>query len=187
MYEGAEAQRAYGYHSPTYQAAADWLAPCHTVEDFGGGLAWFRRFLRPDQRYRNIDGTASMFCDEVADLATYRPDPLPDGVLMRHVLEHCELDGWRAVLDNVLRSFRKRAVIVVYTPFGDVTRDLGDDESGLNVPVLSFKTTDLFEAIQDAGLWPGFGMSLFHGDECGHYGQETVFYLERTERWLSAR
>lgn len=179
LYEGAHERRAYGFYSPTYQAAAGWLSPCFLIEDWGGGLGWFRRYVEEyaprliTQRYRCIDGTATMFVDEVADLRTYKPAPKPDGILLRHVLEHNA--EWVTVLENMLGSFRKRACVVVYTPFGDRTRDLGEDRSGLDVPVISFAMDDL-RGVMGERL---DRVEVFTGPTCGHYQVETVFYLEQ--------
>lgn len=175
LYDGVTHRGSYGYYSPTYQAAAGWLSDCHTIEDWGGGLGWFRRYLTLGQRelYRCVDGTASPFVHEVADLASYRANPKPDGILLRHVLEHNT--RWLTVLDNLLGSYRKRAVVVVFTPFGDRTRDLGEDESGLDVPVISFAMEDVRAAMGAQAQ----RVEVHTGKGCGHYQVETVFYLER--------
>lgn len=176
LYEGVTNRRPYGAYSPTYQAAAEWLRPCATVEDWGGGTGYFSLFLQPGTVYRCVDGTANEFADEVADLTSYRPVTKPEGILCRHVLEHNV--EWRAILANLIESFTRRAVVVVYSPFtplGAPTTDLEDDESGLGVPTLSFNSEEFMAAIE-----PVFHRyHTFHGPTCGHYHIETVFELER--------
>jgi hypothetical protein len=171
LYEGMTERRAYGTYSPTYQAAAEWLTPCVSVEDWGAGGGWFAKFLHQGQLYTAVDGTANPYADVVADLTSYRPVTKPEGILLRHVAEH-NLQ-WRAIIDNLLASFTKRAVVVVYTPFTDEpTHDLGDDTSGLRVPTISFNYDEFFDALQ-----PIHRVWEYHGPECGHYGTETVFEL----------
>lgn len=175
LYDGMTKRRPYGSYSPTYTAAAEWLRPCRTVEDWGSGGGWFVRFLNPEQRYIAVDGTANRFVDRVADLATYRPVTKPEGILCRHVLEHCT--SWKTIIANLLESFTKRAVIVVYTPFTTGwTHDLGDDESGLGVPTLSFNWGEFLAQHDQFGTY-----EMFTGPHCGHYGMETVFRLERRD------
>jgi hypothetical protein len=178
LYEGVHERRAYGAYSPTYKAAAEWLAPCVSIEDWGGGLGWFRNFIAPNGTgtgtYRLVDGTANDYVHEVADLTSYRPVTKPEGILLRHVAEH-NLQ-WRAIIDNLLASFTKRAVVVVYTPFTDEpTHDLGDDTSGLRVPTISFNSAEFHAALEPVYRHH----RTFYGATCGHYGIETLFQLEQ--------
>lgn len=177
LYRTATRPRPYGQFSPTYAAAAEWLAPCHSIEDWGAGLGWFGRFLRDDQLYQPIDGTPSRFVTNVADLATYRAkEPLPDGILLRHVLEHNT--AWEQILCNALDSFRMRMAVVVFTPINDTQSvDLEDDTSGLNVPTISFDVRDLMVLFGDLYA----GEDEYRGTHCGHYGIETMFMLERKD------
>jgi len=174
FYEGATEQAAYGYHSPTYQAAADWLRPCRTVEDWGAGYGWFGRYLHPSQTYLPIDGTPSRWVDRVVDLVEYRSDPRPDGILLRHVLEHSH--DWAYILDNAVASFRHRMVVVTFTPPAAATHDLGDDTSGLDAPTYAFRTSDVLALM--GGLTVAW--REYAGPKCGHYGIERVYLLERS-------
>src|SRR5438105_15608245 len=82
----------------TYEVAAEWLKGLD-VEDWGCGLAWFRRYATG--RYLGIDGSESRFCDRTADLTKYVSNT--PGLLLRHVLEHNY--NWPAILDNAVASF----------------------------------------------------------------------------------
>lgn len=101
----------------SYRVAADWLRPCRTVADWGCGGGYFERYLSPNQRYIPIDGTRQIHGQILADLATYEGES--DGIMLRHVVD-CTND-WRAVLLNVVRRFRRRAVVITFTPMVERT------------------------------------------------------------------
>jgi hypothetical protein len=96
-----------------------------------------------------------------------------EGVFLRHVLEH-NADGWRDILLNALRSFSRRMVLVVYTPFGDVTRNVrARTPSDVNVPTaLSFCKEDITDLFPEDVAW-----FTVVGDPLETY--ETMFFLER--------
>ena len=95
----------------TYKMAAAWLKGL-SIEDWGCGYAQFKEF-HEGGRYIGVDGTAG-WADRVADLRHYQPISKPEGILLRHVLEHNP--EWRAILANAVSSFTKRMVLVVFTP-----------------------------------------------------------------------
>lgn len=154
----------------TYRLAVEWLAEtCDTIEDWGAGMAYARQFIPEGVTYTAVDWSPSAgpWVDVVADAATYRS--APDGILLRHVLEHN--DQWQAVLDNAVASFRRRLALVIFTPFSDETHRLTDQW-----PIdWSFRKADLAERFG--------GLLVFdrHLDtERIVYGQgEHLFYLER--------
>lgn len=150
--------------SPTYTLASEWVADCETVEDWGCGLGWMRHFIDAG-RYVGVDGSASRFADVVTDLASR--DSQPDGIVMRHVLEHN--DDWRPILENALRSFRRRFALVVFTPFADTTHEIGRTD----VPVISFAKNDL------TSLFAGLDWTEQQISTDSQYGTETVFYISR--------
>ena len=82
------------------------------IEDWGCGLGGFRAFV-PAGKYRGIDGSHSPFADEVVDLTTYTSEA--EGVFIRHVLGHDH--AWEAILRNAVASFRRKLVLVLFTPF----------------------------------------------------------------------
>jgi len=100
----------------TYRLAAEWLADCRTVGDWGGGRGFLSRFLKPDQVYTLIDGTEqkeALVPMRVADVRTYQEPS--DGIVLRHILEVLG-DAWRTTLQNALQIFKKRMVVITCTP-----------------------------------------------------------------------
>lgn len=103
----------------SYRLAAQWLGPCKTVADWGGGGGYFRDFLKQKQVYTLVDGTDQGVKGQVlADLINYREPS--EGILLRHVID-CTPD-WRPVLRNALDAFTKRLVVITSTPESEVTR-----------------------------------------------------------------
>src|SRR5262249_37489055 len=105
----------------------------------------------------------------VADLTRYTSRV--EGVLLRHVLEHNH--AWKDILDNALRSFTRRMVLVLFTPFSDVTRVIGFNPA-MGVPDISFARADIIRRF--TGLTWTLEENL---PTTTQYGVEHVFYLER--------
>ena len=164
---GAAPRFAYG-EDTTYRKAMEFLDGPHIIEDWGCGTAYARNFVKHG-RYIGLDGSWSLHCDQVVDLRTYRSQA--DAILMRHILEHNW--EWKKVLENALASFRKKFVLVMFTPFGEVTRSIGSSFEGA-VPDLSFRKEDLLEVIRPL---PFTEESVPSGTQ---YGHETVFYITRS-------
>jgi hypothetical protein len=120
----------------TYRIAADFLADCDLVEDWGCGKGGFRRFCRT--RYVGVDGSKTPFADRIADLANYTTEA--PGILLRHVLEHNM--AWERVLDNAVASFGHKLCIVLFTPFQPKTRQLKYTKE-LDVPDIGFARGDI--------------------------------------------
>lgn len=161
--------RPYGLTS-AYQRGAFWLRHCDMIEDWGCGMGYFRTYVLPPQRYYGLDGTSSPFCHEVVDLAIRRSLPPVSGIFMRGVLEHER--RWRDVLANAVASFKDRMCLVIFTPFGDVTKEIHWVET-LGVPDISFSMDD---------LTPYFdGVAWYHEDVVSDtgYGKERIFYLRK--------
>lgn len=160
----------YG-ETTTYERGFAWLAEaCATVEDWGCGSAWGRRYWTSGG-YTGIDGSpeTSRFADVLADLRTYFSSR-PDGIFMRHVLEH---NGeWPLVLTNALASFRRRMVLVLFTPFGLSTARL-DNGPGLD---LSFRQEDITAFFDAAGL--SWRLETLTTDT--QYHVEHIFYVTHT-------
>lgn len=135
-YAGLTEPAPYG-DSASYRILAEHVADCATVEDWGCGKGWMRNFI-PDDRYRGVDGTHTMFADEVADLCRYRSDV--DGIVMRHVIEH-EWE-WNLVLANAMASFRRRFALALFTPLQDETRQI-DHTMIVEVPDIGFAEADI--------------------------------------------
>lgn len=128
--------------SPTYAIVAGFVAGLD-VADWGCGKGWLRRFV-PDDHYRGVDGSASPFADEVADLATYRtPSP---AIVLRHVLEHDY--RWRDILRNAAAAAGARLAIVLFTPPASRTHEIAwNEEPG--VPDLAFALGEICAELAD--------------------------------------
>jgi SAM-dependent methyltransferase len=135
------------------------------IEDWGCGTAYARRFVRKSE-YIGIDGSESRFATRLADLQTYRSET--DCIFMRHVLEHNH--GWRLILENAVRSFRTRMVLILFTPFSEFERKIGDTSG---IPDLSLRREDVIAFFE--GL--SFNEESFESDT--QYGREHIFYIER--------
>jgi hypothetical protein len=151
----------------TYELGARFLSDCTEIEDWGCGSGWLRRYLAPGQHYRGIDGTATPFTDEIVDLTTYRSDT--EAIFMRHVLEHNY--AWRDILAGAIASFRRKLVLVLFTPLEPQLRELAFwDEYG--VPDLALPEFEVTAAF--AGC--SFRRQDLH--TATQYGAETVFYVQ---------
>jgi hypothetical protein len=151
----------------TYALGADFLAGCRTIEDWGCGTGGLRAYVDP-ARYRGIDGSASAFADEVADLRTYRSRV--DGVFLRHVLEHNR--DWRAILAGAVASFHRRLVVVLFTPLADGDEAVEVDYCHeLGVPDLSLPRAAFVSAFAPYRWW------VDELDTASFYGHETIFYV----------
>lgn len=105
----------------SYKEAAEWLEPCRDIADWGGGPGHFKAHLHfpMETQYTLVDGTEQDTPDLIlgdrrvlADLADYHQPS--DGILLRHVLEMTH--DWKQVLTNAVKAFRRRMVIVTFTP-----------------------------------------------------------------------
>lgn len=68
--------------------------------------------------YRGVDGSAHPLLGGAvheADLAAFTPEPAPDCLLVRHVIEHNM--QWKQVLFNAASVATDRLFLVVYTPW----------------------------------------------------------------------
>ncbi len=170
-YQPGTVPRAFG--EPTsYHKAYDWLSEtCDLIEDWGCALAYGRTLL-PEGRYRGIDGTpeAAPYADLIADLIDYTSDDA-DGIVIRHVLEHNP--EWRVILGNAVRSFRKRLVLIIFTPFAETTYQRSMSHPG--VPDLSFAKDDLLT------FFDGLTVTEEHIVTDTQFGSEHIFFVERPQ------
>ena len=155
---------AYG-DDVTYRKGMAFLDGHGTIEDWGAGTGYARRFATQSE-YRAIDGSPSLEVDRVVDLRTYSSDA--DCILLRHVLEHNP--DWRRILENALRSFRRRMVLVVFTPFAAETQEIA---SWQGIPDLAFRKEDIV-AYFEGLVWREEAVATNTA-----YLREHVFYLER--------
>jgi hypothetical protein len=157
----------------SYRILANWGADCHLVEDWGCGKGYMRNFI-DDDRYLGIDGTPSPFADIVADLAAPRgvpPRGLPEGVVMRHVIEHDR--NWNEILRNLASGFSRRCAIAVFTPMtGEPTTEIAFN-SEIGIPDISFNPPDI------TCHFRGCSIQCRHIESNTQYGEETIFLIER--------
>lgn len=129
----------------SYKIGSDFLFDCEQVEDWGCGKGWFRLFLDRNSKYIGLDGTFNKFVDKHVDLETYTSNV--DGIFMRHVLEHNY--NWKIVLQNALKSFKKKMVLIIFTPWSeDKTKQIGFTDS-VGVPDISFLKDDIINMLDD--------------------------------------
>jgi hypothetical protein len=153
----------------TYEKPMSWLLEtCDSIEDWGCGMAWGRRFV-PKGKYKGIDGSpaAAKYADLIVDLRDHKT--VVDGIFMRHILEHNW--DWNVILGNAVGSFRKRFVLVLFTPFSDVTRALNP----YGLIDLSFAEDDITRFFRGCS----YTVETLRTDT--QFGVEHIFYVERTD------
>jgi hypothetical protein len=172
VHENAKVPLPYGERTTYYMGAA-YLGNLQSVEDWGCGLGYFATILPDPSRCVGIDGSHSPFADRIEDLRTYRPAVAPEGIFMRHVLEHNE--QWRDILANALLIFQKRMVLVLFTPYSEATHIMAWTEiaPGITIPDHSFERAELVHLLGPLRV----------RDETlatkTQYGVEHVYYLSK--------
>ena len=111
-YSGVDSVCYSDVKQESYKKSAEFLGD--NVEDWGAGTCWNKHYFK---NYRGIDGSFNKHIDEVVDLVYYTSDV--DNILMRQTLES-NLE-WRKVLENAIKSFRKKFCLVIMTPFSEKT------------------------------------------------------------------
>jgi hypothetical protein len=159
-------QFAYGDET-SYRKGMAFLDGHGTIEDWGCGTAWAKRFAT-QSRYVGLDSSKSRFVDKVVDLRTYTSNA--DCIFMRHVLEHTE--DWKTILTNATGSFQRRMTLVIFTPFGNETRQIA---MWSGIPDISFRDEDLTDCFGDLRFSQE---SLMTGTQ---YGMERIFFIEKGE------
>jgi hypothetical protein len=155
-----------------------------TLEDWGCGKCISQKYFRPDISYTGLDGTQTLPDVKVVDLNKYVSDPPVDAVFVKHVLEHNE--DWRSILKNLLKSFTRRAVIMVFTPFsddqkgGDTYRASGYTSSNskgevVNIPDIRMSRVDFEQILHDGDV----SYKMVELKTPTVYGQDTVYYLTK--------
>jgi SAM-dependent methyltransferase len=149
----------------SYRKGIAFLDGHGTIEDWGCGTAFAKRFIELSD-YIGIDGSESPYVDKVVDLQTYCSDV--DCIFMRHVLEHNY--GWHHILKNAVNSFRKRMVLILFTPFSEAERRIGENKGIPDLSLRREKVLSFFEELVVAEE------SLESATE---YGHEYIFYVEK--------
>lgn len=155
----------------TYRIGAQWLEGL-LIEDWGCGLGWFKKFHAGG--YVGIDGSKSPTVEAVIGDLTGRTQARPEGIFMRHVLEHNR--NWRVILKNAAKAFQKRMCIAVFTPFEDATRELTPPWSP--IPDLALPRADFAFTIWDADAANCVTVQQVQSKTM--YGAETVFLVEKS-------
>jgi glycosyltransferase involved in cell wall biosynthesis len=140
-----------------------------TIEDWGCGFGHAKTFVVKSD-YVGIDGSSPL-ADKIVDLCEYRSDA--DCIFLRHVLEHNV--EWRRILAGAISSFRRRLVLIIFTPFADTTRVISAGLACTSVPVpdFSFRKTDLTDYFQ------GLQYKEESLETDTQYNTEHIFYVER--------
>jgi hypothetical protein len=175
-YKDSDQDARYG-DEQSYVKAAEFLDGCGpVVEDWGCGTGYARRFFTKS-RYIGVDGSGAKWTDVVSDLALHRSSP--DGILMRHVLEHNF--NWPEILKNAIRCFTKRMVIVFFLPpETGVTRLHAKEpyDPFIPVPNLVISRYKLVEALAGLRVREDRIGGLEH---TALTTEEAIFYLEKFE------
>ena len=168
--------------TPSHECAAEFLEDCYTIQDWGCGVKHFGGYLKdcfPHKfSYLGIDGSFSSGTDIVADLTTFKTAP-PEGIFMRHVLEHNY--EWKKILSNALGSFSKKFCLAIFTPFHNEeteTQTLAINNEFGNVPDLSFKRGLIEKYIVSHKLEYIFSE---HSSPNTQYGIEYVYKIWRSK------
>lgn len=145
-----------------------------TVEDWGCGYGGVKLYLAAHQKYIGIDGSRSLFADKIADLEKYTSSA--DGIFLRHVLDHNP--NWQTVLTNALSSFKKRMVLILFTPYQEETRVIREypnwGGSGQSMWDIGFKRSDIIDFFSHLKWSSEENLQTKTG-----YSVEHIFYLER--------
>lgn len=174
-YAGLAEPQPYGGPT-TYELAAEWLAPCSTVADWGCGKGGFSPYVQPPRRYVGFDGSVTPFASRVVDLASFQWPS--EGLLLRHVIEHDY--RWADILRNAERSYRRRMVVVLFTLLIDSPEPRVEQVAFQSlgplggVPDLSFSLAAIDEVI------PTGRASALTVLSATQYGAETVLCYERS-------
>lgn len=174
-YEGMTEPIAYG-DDTTYKLGADFLYDCKTLEDWGCGTTYFSKFVHGKQYYKGIDGSHSDFMDEIQDLTTYVSPEKPDGIFMRHILEHNH--NWKPILQNALASFGKKFVLVFFTPLTTSPTKVLVENVEPPVPDISFCLYDILEFLKP------YKFNVEEVRTNTQYGVEHIFYIEHQTKQL---
>jgi hypothetical protein len=149
----------------TYKKGMAFIDGHGTIEDWGCGTAYAKRFVT-ESIYIGIDGSQSRFTDKVVDLREYTSNT--DCIFMRHVLEHNY--DWKKVLANAVSSFKKRMVLIIFTPFTNRTQQVA---SWSGIPDIAFRKEDLTR------FFSQFDYAEESLETCTQYKTEHIFYIKK--------
>jgi len=144
------------------------------IEDRGCGYGGFADYIGSHQTYIGVDGSQSKAASINADLVSYVSDV--DAVHMRAIIEHNS--DWLPILKNAIKSFRKRMVLTLFTPYQETTRLIDTmpnyNGTGHDMIDIGFARDDIVEHFK--GLkW----FSVENIKTVTKYEIEHMFFLER--------
>jgi hypothetical protein len=159
---------SYGPHL-TYEIAEAWLKGL-AIEDWGCGYARFREMH--EGGYLGLDGSGG-WADRIVDLRESPTTQRPEGILLRHVLEHNP--DWYVVLSHAVAHFEKRLVLILFTPDSEslTSRPIGD------VPELGVVDLALPHRVVDTSFAACRTVDRRHYPTATGYQGETVWLVER--------
>jgi SAM-dependent methyltransferase len=163
-YSKVETPYPYG-ETTTYKLGLAFLDGYGDIEDWGCGLA-FAKSLVKKSNYKGIDGSWSKFADATVDLETYTSSV--DCIFIRHVLEHNH--NWKKILENAVKSFKKRMVIILFTPLSE-----GPTHTINGNPDYSFYLPDITDHLKD------FKYNIEKIESKTQYAIEHIIYVERVK------
>jgi SAM-dependent methyltransferase len=143
----------------------EWLDELGTeIQDWGCGTAYAKKFVKKS-KYTGIDFTPSKYADLVQDLRQFTSSV--DCIFMRHILEHNH--EWRKILQNALRSFKKRFCFILFMPLSENTHDTKPN----GIPEYSFNINDILKELK------AFEWKIEKKFTRSFGGVEHIFYMER--------
>jgi len=144
------------------------------IEDWGCGYGGFKTYNAPHQTYVGIDGSHSQFASKIVELDKYTTEV--DAIHLRHVLEHNV--EWKAILENALKSFQKRMVLTLFTPFKSKTQVIAEypnfNNSGVTMVDVAFNRSELLSYFEGIGWTSEEDLKTE-----SQYQVEHIFYLKR--------
>jgi SAM-dependent methyltransferase len=160
-YDNASEPYPYG-DITSYKLGVIFLDGYGAIEDWGCGLAYAKKFVTKS-KYVGIDITPSKFADKIIDLENYVSSV--DCIFIRHLLEHNH--NWKKILENAVSSFKKRMVIILFTPLSEKTHTLNDN------PDYSFNLEEILGFIKNCNYKIEKIISKTQ------YGEEHLIYIWR--------
>ena len=129
----------------TYRKGMAFLDGYGTIEDWGCGFAHARTFVH-SSRYVGIDGS-SPHADKIVDLANIGRTRTASSCAM----SSNTMSNGGEILAGAIASFRKRMVLIVFTPFAETTRIISTalNCTSVSVPDISFRKADLTQYFRD--------------------------------------
>ena len=149
-----------------------------SIQDWGCGNCKLKNYIPKNKNYFGIDGSITGYQNHISDLVDYKCSC--DAIFMKHVLEHNIL--WKKILLNFLDSFEKRAILIIYTPFSEKTKIIGETIKGINyynnlvsVEKISFCKKDIIDIIQSCNI----SFKFEEIESNNEFKKDNIFYLQK--------